>query len=116
MDMRCLTFLDTKSVVASVKKTGALVVADTGHVEFGVASELISQLCTQAFEFLKVKPLCVGLPMYPTPTSPALSDGYYPRAIEIAMKVANMLGKEIQIEDTAELPRDVPDPSFKGPY
>jgi hypothetical protein len=62
----------------------------------------------------------VAFPDVPTPTSWSLSKHYYPRAVDIARKAAQMLKvpeKKINkccVEAFVLL--DVPDKSFRGPF
>lgn len=118
IDMRCLNPVDTHTLSSSVRKTGRLIVADTGHVEFGVTSEVASKITETSFKYLKSAPVRIGLPSIPTPTTSALSDHYYPRAVDIARKVVSMLGCDYPINDEDEAGQrlDVPDSHFKGPY
>ena len=64
-------------------------------------------------------PQRIALPDVPTPTSPALSDHFYPRAGHIAAAVLGMFGRECpqSLFDVPEGRRlDQPDPSFTGPF
>ena len=117
LDLRTITPLDRESIVQSVRKTGRLVVADTGTAEFGISAEIVCTAVEGASESLKSAPRRVGLPSVPTPTSPALSEHFYPRAINIAEAAAATLGVKVQFtEPETGKWHDVPDPSFTGPY
>jgi pyruvate dehydrogenase E1 component beta subunit len=119
LDMRSLRPLDETAILESVRKTGRLVVADTGGKAFGVSAEILALVTERAFADLKAAPQRVALPDFPTPTSPALSDGYYPRAGHIAAAVLGMYGREPSsaMFDVPEGKRlDQPDPSFTGPF
>jgi pyruvate dehydrogenase E1 component beta subunit len=114
-----LTPIDAETIGHSVRKTGHLIIADTANATFGATSEVSSVVVERNFTDLKKAPLRIGLPNAPTPTTPALADHYYPGAREIAEAVLAML------ESSRVLPpekishqtwRDVPDPSFTGPY
>jgi len=68
---------------------------------------------------LKHPPQRVSLPDYPSPTTRALANKYYPRAIDIADTARRMLGiKSAKPAQNAEeiVPLDIPDNSFKGPF
>ena len=54
----------------------------------------------------------------PSPSTPALSKNYYPRAKDICMVIEDMLGSKINMSvfEEEKLPHDVPDPFFKGPF
>ncbi len=117
LDLRCLTPLDIDTLQSSVTKTGAFLVTDTGHQEYGAASEVVSKVCEVCFEKLKYPPSKLALPMIPTPTSPSLAHSYYPRALDIVQRAALILGRKLSgLREDTTLPRDVPDPHFTGPY
>lgn len=118
IDLRTLRPLDDAPVISSVKKTGRLLVIDTGWTSFGVGAEIVSRVAEKCFSGLSAAPCRIGLPEVPTPTSAALSDHYYPQAEDIIRAVLKMLRKKIP----SPLPRmhtgplDVPDPGFTGPF
>lgn len=119
IDLRSLRPLDDAAILESVRKTGRLVVADTGGKAFGVSAEILALVTERAFADLKAAPQRVALPDFPAPTSPVLSDGYYPRAGHIAAAVLGMVGREphSRLFDVPEGRRlDQPDPSFTGPF
>jgi pyruvate/2-oxoglutarate/acetoin dehydrogenase E1 component len=119
IDLRSLTPIDTETLFASVRKTGRLITADTGHTSFGVAAEVTARVAQGAFSALKAAPRMLALPQIPTPTSPALADHYYPVARDIAADVLAVLGSDKALPPAAPDPRkwmDVPDPAYKGPY
>jgi pyruvate dehydrogenase E1 component beta subunit len=120
IDLRTIRPWDEETVLASVRKTGRLVVADTGASAFGVTAEIVATVLEREFSALKAAPIRIALPDYPCPTSPALADHYYPRADTIVNKVMAMMGKA-HATDHSRAPRsthrlDVPDPSFSGPF
>ncbi|HEY4136775.1 MAG TPA: transketolase C-terminal domain-containing protein [Alphaproteobacteria bacterium] len=120
IDLRSIVPLDMDCVMASVRKTGSLVVADTGTINFGISGEVICGVTERDVSALRHSPRRVGLPFSPSPTSPALADAFFPRAVDIMRSVGEALGL-----DPARLPpepaasgrwRDTPDKSFTGPY
>lgn len=119
IDLRSLKPLDDATILASVRKTGRLVAADTGWKSFGIGAEVVALAVEQAFEALKAAPSRVSLPDVPSPTSPALAAHYYPRAVHIAAAVRAQFGRTTD-RATLAPPRgvhlDVPDPSFTGPF
>lgn len=119
VDLRCLTPIDTDTVSTSVRKTGHLVVSDTGHIDFGVGSEVAARVTEASFSALKSAPRRIGLPTIPTPTSPALADAYYPLASDIARSALEALGRnvtDLPAQEDSRAWKDTPDPSFTGPY
>lgn len=118
VDLRTISPWDADTVLGSVRKTGRIVVADTGSTSFGVSAEVIATVAGQAFGALKAPPERVGLPDYPSPTSPELSAGFYPRAAQVAASARRCLGVPVRAEaaGTPALPGDVADGSFHGPF
>jgi acetoin:2,6-dichlorophenolindophenol oxidoreductase subunit beta len=124
IDMRSTSPMDHQTVVSSVCKTGQLLVLDTSWVTCGVAAELVARVTEEAFKKLKAAPARIALPDLHTPTSPTLSEGFYPTLQEIGKKTLNMLsietssskGREILNELTTEGPLDIPFINFKGPF
>jgi pyruvate dehydrogenase E1 component beta subunit len=104
--------------LASVRKTGNLIVADTGWRSFGIAAEIVSRVVEGAFSDLKNAPERITLPDIPTPTTRALANYYYPGVPEIAAAARRLTGKPAQpgpdIQPGDFL--DVPDASFTGPF
>ena len=120
-DLNVIQPLETKSIVNSVKKTGRIIVIDSGFKNFGVGSEIISRITENCMEKLKSKPIRIGLPFIPTPSSRFLAKSYYPNKKTILSSILKMLGKEkikkrLLNKIKANIPVDVPDLNFKGPF
>jgi pyruvate/2-oxoglutarate/acetoin dehydrogenase E1 component len=119
LDLRSIRPLDTDAILNSVKKTGRLLVADNGWVHFGVSAEIISIVTENIFDRLLCAPERIGMNNSPSPSTRALANNYYPRSIDIAKIVCKMLKKPIDLEalfPKSSLPKDIPDPTFKGPF
>jgi pyruvate dehydrogenase E1 component beta subunit len=125
IDLRVLRPLNTSPILASVRKTGRLMTADTGFVRYGVGGEIIATIVSESFQALKAAPVRLGLPEHPTPSSRGMVVGYYPDAQRMVREVGGLLGLGAEKLDGAlrsleeqrkGLPVDVPDPFFKGPF
>jgi len=119
IDVRTLKPLDEKLILTSVRKTGRVIVADTGWKTGGFSGEIVSRIAEKAFFDLKCPPERIALPDCPTPTSPALDKYYYPRVPDIVAIARRMLGTkdiELDLHFTTEVPLDLPDKSFTGPF
>lgn len=120
IDLRTLKPLDDRLVLQSVKKTGRLIVADTGWKTAGFAAELVAKVTEEVFGSLKCAPVRIASPDCPTPTSSGLAKAFYPRAIHIAQAARKMMQFTAEIDGIktpAEAVRlDVPDSSFVGPF
>lgn len=119
IDIRTLRPLDESLILESVRKTGRLIVADTGWKTAGFGAEIVAQIAEKAFSDLKSPPRRVARPDCPTPTTPALTNHYYPRAVHIVATARRMLGlnaDEPVLHLETSVPLDVPDMSFTGPF
>jgi len=119
IDMRTLRPLDDSLILESVGKTGRLIVADTGWKTVGFGAEIVARVAEAALGDLKSPPRRLALADCPTPTTPALANYYYPRAVHIVNTVRRMLGlgtDDSVLQVTTGVPLDVPDISFTGPF
>jgi pyruvate dehydrogenase E1 component beta subunit len=90
LDLRTVKPLDRESILASVRKTGRLVVADPGWLTGGVASEVAALAAGEGFASLKAPVRRVALPDCPAPASRELEAAYYPRWDAIAAAVRDV--------------------------
>ena len=68
----------------SFKKTGRILIVDTGWAKGGVCAEIGCLVAERAFEYLRA-PVCrVGLPDVPTPAGFTLEQFYYPDVERLA--------------------------------
>ena len=120
VDLRTLRPLDLETLLESVRKTGRLLVADTGWKFGGFGAEVVASVTENAFRELKCPPVRLGMLDAPVPTSPALSRLSYPGVCEIVTEACGMLGipsENLLIPQEASIFKaDVPDPQFTGPF
>ena len=124
VDLRSIRPLDKETLLASVKKTGHVLIADPDWKTCGFASEIVSLIVEEAFDHLKVPPKRVTYPDSLSPTSWVLANHYYPTAKDIAVAALNLLKRptcarkllENILQEKMGGPLDVPDPSFTGPF
>lgn len=119
IDLRTLRPLDTTLIIESVRKTGRMVVADTGWALAGMSAEIIAVATESAFTSLKAAPRRVCFPDCPTPTSPSLAAEYYPRSGHIVAAVRQTFGLAADATDLlvpAGVELDKPNPFFTGPF
>ena len=91
IDPRTLVPLDLDAVVASVERTGRLVIAHEAVEHGGFAAEIAARVGAAAFDFLDAPIARVGAPFAPIPLSPPLEDAYLPGADELVAAVRKML-------------------------
>ncbi|MBF0351757.1 MAG: alpha-ketoacid dehydrogenase subunit beta [SAR324 cluster bacterium] len=118
IDLRTLRPLDHTTVLDSVKKTGNLLVVDHGWIHYGVSAEIIAMVSEQIWDCLKSPPRRMGVADVPIPSSRSLAQYCYPRSADVVKMVAEMLHKpmdQFKIE-ISEIPSDIPDRSFTGPF
>jgi pyruvate dehydrogenase E1 component beta subunit len=111
IDLRTIRPLDEETILASIKKTGHLIVADTSWELCGVTSEVAALAAEKGFAFLKAPVRRISLANCPAPVSQPLEKAFYPSASTIAKAAMVMFGKEI--EGVGSIDRV---DNFKGPY
>lgn len=116
IDLVSIRPIDWYSILTSVRKTGRLLVVDTGHRTGSVASEIVATVCCKCFGDLKVAPEIIALPDNPTPTSSALTKHFYPEATQILESICRLTGKIFQGNFESSTPHDVPGVWFQGPF
>ena len=125
IDLRVLRPLNMAPIFASVQKTGRLITVDTGFVRYGIGGEIIATIVGENFSALKAAPVRLGLPEHPTPSSRGMIVGFYPDSQRMVREVGKLLGLDHAKLESAlksldeqrkNVPIDVPDPFFKGPF
>jgi pyruvate/2-oxoglutarate/acetoin dehydrogenase E1 component len=110
---------DDSIVLDSVRKTGRILVADTGWETVGFCAEILARVAEKLHGSLTAPPRRIGLPDCPTPTTPALANLYYPRAVDLADAAQKLVGLHLDrssLEYPSSVPLDVPDKNFPGPF
>jgi pyruvate dehydrogenase E1 component beta subunit len=92
VDPRTLVPLDRAAILASVRKTGRLVVVDEARRTCGVAAEIAALAAEHAFDALKSPVRRVTAPDTPVPFSPVLEQWYVPDAARIAAAARELVG------------------------
>jgi pyruvate dehydrogenase E1 component beta subunit len=83
IDPRTLSPLDDEAILASVQKTGRLVVLDEANPYCSMASEVSSIIAEKGFDYLDAPIRKVTAPHTPVPASPILERAYLPSLAEI---------------------------------
>ena len=78
IDLRTIVPLDTKTIVASLEKTGRLVIVEEGRIRGGLGAEIAALACEHHLSLLKAPVKRVAAPMVPIPGSPVLESQYLP--------------------------------------
>ena len=94
IDLRVLNPFYPDSLVASVTKTGRLLVLDGGWSPCGMAAEVIASVIERvAPAALNKSPARVTLPFSPAPTSRVLEKAYYPTTAMIVSQAEKLMDK-----------------------
>jgi len=91
IDPRTLVPLDKELILASVRKTGRLVIAEEDNRTGGWAAEIAAIVADEAFIWLDAPIKRVSAPDVPPPFAPALEREYVPSAEKIVAAVRSLL-------------------------
>ena len=109
--------LDTKTIINSVKKTGRVIILDTGFKTSSISSEIITLINENCFQSLKHRPVRITAPDIPEPTSYGLTKFYYNNSNEILNKILKIFNKKMNKQKIKEkIHHDIPGTWFKGPF
>lgn len=90
LDLRSLKPLDTEAILATVRKTGKVIVVHAANRLAGVGAEVAALIAEQAFEWLDGPIVRLGGLDTPVPFSPPLEDAYRPSAGKIYEAARNL--------------------------
>src|SRR5260221_5382693 len=93
VDLRCLAPLDLTRVIASVRKTGRLVVAEPGWRLYGAAAEIVASVSEAIGDPLRARPRRIAWPQSAIPTSSALEEKFYPTSADIVAACRSSVGE-----------------------
>jgi len=94
IDLRVLNPFYPDTIIASVTKTGRLLVVDGGWSPCGMAGEVIACVVERvALDALMKSPARVTLPFSPAPTSRVLEKAYYPTSAVVVSQSLKLMDK-----------------------
>lgn len=112
VDCRSIRPLDHQTILASLAKTGRVVVADTSWLHCGLSAEVAAICAERGFASLKAPVRRVGLADCPAPVSVTLERAFYPDQTTIARECLSAVDRSpAELEAPAAV-----ESSFKGPY
>jgi len=91
IDLRTLSPMDTDTVIASVKKTGRVLIVEEGPRTAGVGAEIGARVFEQAFDYLDAPLTRLASPNVPVPTSPTLERAMIPNRESITSAILKIL-------------------------
>ena len=94
IDLQTIQPWDEAAVLASLSKTGHLVVVHEAVEQFGVGAEIAARMADIGFAHLKGPIVRLGAPFMPVPFSTELEMQYRPSAPRLNAAVRKALGKE----------------------
>ncbi|MFT4286992.1 alpha-ketoacid dehydrogenase subunit beta [Nocardioides sp.] len=89
IDLRTISPWDRDTVLASVAKTGRLLVVHDAVVDFGVGAEIAAVVAEQCFDTLRAPVRRLGAPFAPPPFAPQLEAAYLPQPEAIARAITD---------------------------
>ncbi|MEW5984543.1 MAG: alpha-ketoacid dehydrogenase subunit beta [Acidobacteriota bacterium] len=92
IDLRSIQPLDEETILASVEKTGRIVIAHESPVRGGFGGEIAAVVAEKALGFLDAPVQRVGAPWTPVPFGQVLVDAYVPSEAAIIRAVRATLG------------------------
>jgi 2-oxoisovalerate dehydrogenase E1 component len=90
IDLRTVAPLDMETVLASVRKTGRLLIAHEAVVPFGIGAEIAATVAAEAFWDLDAPVGRVGAAFTPPPYAPSLEAAWLPDRHDIAAAIARL--------------------------
>ena len=119
IDLRSVRPIDWGAIEASVRRTGRLLVLDSGSLTGSISGEIVARVTAQCWATLKCAPQRLAMPDFPEATSSALTASYHVRAEHIVEKIGVILSRQVEFISLSEQrkhPHDVPGGWFTGPF
>jgi len=91
INLRSVKPLDVEAIIKSVKKTGYLMVVESGFPMFGVGSEILALSMEYAFDYLQAPAVRVTGAEVPTPYALKLEEMSFPQEDTIVNYAAKLL-------------------------
>lgn len=102
IDPRTIKPLDIGSIVASVRRTGRLLVVDYDFPFGGFGAEVAAQVTERAFASLTRPPLRIGFPDRGMPSSGVLERAYYPTPDRLAAAMQALIAGDVVTRELAD--------------
>lgn len=119
IDPRTIKPIDWQTIIKSVRKTGRVLVLDTGAFTGSVSADIVAKITSECWDNLISPPVRIAMPDFPEPTSFGLTKDLYPTAETIVDAVNVMLGTSISttgLKSNRNHSHDVPGNWFQGPF
>jgi pyruvate/2-oxoglutarate/acetoin dehydrogenase E1 component len=119
IDLRSVSPIDWEAIEASVRRTGRLLVLDSGNLTGSISGEIVARVAANCWSSLKCAPQRLAMPDYPEATSSALTAAYHVRAEHIVEKIGIIFSRQFESSSLSQQrkhPHDVPGDWFTGPF
>lgn len=118
IDLRTVRPIDEKIICKSVKKTGRLIIADTGWRECGISAEVAAIVSENVSSSLKANIARIALPDLPAPTAFSMEQEYYPGKDEIVSASLKMfkIGKNNKYKKSVNINKKIKKKQFDGAF
>jgi acetoin:2,6-dichlorophenolindophenol oxidoreductase subunit beta len=94
IDPRTLVPLDIATILASVAKTGRLLVVHEANTQFGIGAEIVRRVVEEAFDRLKCAPVVLGGAAVPMPFARVLENACVPQEQDIITAARKTLKRQ----------------------
>ena len=98
LDLRSLMPLDVEAIIASVRKTGRLVVAEPGWRMYGAGAEIVATVAEALGKDIRSRPRRVTWPQSAVPTGSKLEEQFYPTSEDIVAACRASVTEELSEE------------------
>lgn len=118
IDLHCISHPNVDLILKSVKKTGRLIVADTGWAAYGVCADICRIISTNAPHILKLPAIQLSMAPSPCPTAKTLENFFYPNTEDIINAIYKLTkGNKYGLSKFSDkkLPKHHYD-NFRGPF
>ena len=93
IDLRSLWPLDNELILASVSKTGRVVIVEESPKQWGVGAEIAARIVEEVPDYLLAPVRRVAAPNTPVPFSPVMEKLYVPQPERIAEEILSLMQK-----------------------
>lgn len=98
IDPRTLSPLDVSAILASVRKTSRVIVAQEAVRNCGLAAEIAATIADEAFDYLDAPVKRIGAPFTPVPFGPILEAAYLPNVESILQEAAAIFPGRVSLD------------------
>jgi pyruvate/2-oxoglutarate/acetoin dehydrogenase E1 component len=91
IDLRSLAPLDMETVLASVRRTGRLLIVHEAVQDFGAGAEIAARVGAELFDELRTPVRRIGTPAVPMPFSPDLERALLPTSKAISTAAESLV-------------------------